>query len=95
MGTHTDAVQTPSQILEGLGETFGRRADNCPVLKPEEQIDAMTGVVRNIVKLSADHPEIEAACIKTLQQCASNPVLRQDGMAPVVAALHAKLEPVF
>ena len=95
MGTHTDAVQTPSQILEGLHEVFGRRAVNCPVMRPEEQIDAMTGVIRNIAMLASAHPEMGESCAKTLRHCAANPVLKQEGMQPVVAAINARLELSF
>lgn len=95
MPKHTQGIQTPAQILEGLNEVFGRRAANCPVMKPDEQIDALKGVVANIARLAADHPELADDCKDSLRHCADNPVLQQEKMQPVVAAIRARLQPAL
>jgi hypothetical protein len=87
--------QTPVDILEGLAEMFGRTAEGVPLMRPDDQIKAMTGLVENIGNVAAENPEAKASVVHTLRQCSGNPVLKQDRMAPVVSAITAKLEPLI
>lgn len=86
---------TPVDVLEGLTEMFGRTSEGVPVMKPEEQIKALTGLVDNIGKVAVDNPDVKPAVVHALRQCSGNPALKQDRMAPVVRAIEAKLEPLI
>lgn len=95
MTVYNSTQLTAVDVLEGLAEMFGRTAEGLPAMKPEEQVNALTGLVDNIGKVASENPEIAPVVVNTLRQCSGNPLLKQERMAPVVQAIESKLEPLI